>query len=72
MCVLDLKDEETLFTQVTPIQLLDHLHSISRGFYAIDVLTLQNEMQDYHTDREGILKYINAHGMRRRNPSMTR
>ena len=28
--------------------------------HAIDVLTIQNEMQYYHTDIEEILKYINA------------
>ena len=28
--------------------------------HAIYVLALQNEMQEYHTDREGILEYINA------------
>ena len=58
--VLELKDEETLFTQVTPRQLLDHLQSICGGLYAINVLALQNEMQEYHTDSEGILEYINA------------
>ena len=58
--VLDLKDEETLFIKFTPIKLLSHLQSISGGFHAIDVLTLQNEMQDYHTDSEVILEYINA------------
>ena len=58
--VLELKKEETLFTQVTPIQLLDHLQSICGGLHAINVLALQNEMQDYHTDSKGILKYINV------------
>ena len=58
--VMELKNEETLFTQVTPRQLLYHLQSICGGLQAIDVLTLQNKMQDYHTDIEGILKYINA------------
>ena len=58
--VLDLKDKETLFMQVTPRQLLDHLQSICGGLHAIDVLKLQNEMQEYHTDREVILEYINA------------
>ena len=54
--LLDLKDEETLFTQVIPRQLLSHLQSICGGFHEINVLTLQNEMQDYHTDSEGILE----------------
>ena len=57
--VLELKDKETLFTQVTPRQLLVHLQSICGGLHAIDVLALQNEMLEYHTDSKGILKYIN-------------
>ena len=43
--VLDMKDEETLFPQVTPRLLLDHLQSICIGLHAIDVLALQNEIQ---------------------------
>ena len=58
--VLELKDKKTLFTQVTPRQLLDHLQSICGGLHAIDVLALQNKMQEYHKDSEGILEYINA------------
>ena len=40
--VLKLKDEETLFTKVTPRQFLDHLQSICEGLHAINVLALQN------------------------------
>ena len=39
-----------------------HLHSICGGLTAIDKLTLQNKMQEYHKDREGILENINALG----------
>ena len=46
--------------QITPRQFLDHLQSICGGLHAIDVLALQNEMQEYHKDREGILEYIKA------------
>ena len=60
MWVLELKDKETLFMQVTPRKFLDHLQSICGGLQAIDVLTLQNEIQEYHKDSEGILEYINA------------
>ena len=42
--VLELKDKETLFTQVTPRQFLDHLQSICGRLHAIDVLSLQNEI----------------------------
>ena len=58
--VLELKDEETLFTQVTLRQLLDHLQSICCRLHAIDVLALQNKMQEYHTDSKVILEYINT------------
>ena len=57
---LKLKDEETLFTQVTPRQLLEHLQSICGGMHAIDVLVLQNEMQEYYKYSKVILEYINA------------
>ena len=46
--------------QVTPRHFLDHLQSICDGLHAINVLALQNEMQEYHKDSKGILKYINA------------
>ena len=49
-CVLELKYEDTLFMQVTPRKLLDHIQSICSGLHAIDVLALQNEMQEYHKD----------------------
>ena len=39
---------------------MPHLQSICGGLHAIDVLTLQNDMQDYHTDSRGILDYINT------------
>ena len=58
--VLELKDKETLFTQVNPRQFLYTLQSICGGLHAIDVLALQKDMQEYHTDSEGILEYINA------------
>ena len=58
--VLKLKDKENLFIQVTLRQLLDHLQSIYDGLHAIEVLALQNEMQEYLMNSEGILKYINT------------
>ena len=58
--VIELKDKETLFTAVSLKQILIHLQSIYGGLHDIDVLQLQNEMQDYHVDNEGILEYINT------------
>ena len=59
-CVLELKDKDTIFMQVTTRQLLDNLQSICGVLNAIDVLALQNEMQEYHKDSKGILEYINT------------
>ena len=42
--VLNIKDKETLFTAVSPKQILVHLQSICGGLHAINVLQLQNEM----------------------------
>ena len=42
MWIIELKNEETLFTQVAPRQLQDHLQSICGGLHVIDVLVLQN------------------------------
>ena len=40
--------------------MLDHLQSICDGLHTINVLALQNEIQEYHKDSEGILEYINS------------
>ena len=40
--------------------MLVHLQSICGGLHAIDVLSLQNEMQEYHKYSKGILEYISA------------
>ena len=41
-CVLELKDEETLFTAVSHKQLLTHLQIICGVLHTIDVLSLKN------------------------------
>ena len=38
---------------------MDPLQSICGVLHAIDILVLQNDMQEYHTDSKGILEYIN-------------
>ena len=38
--VSELKDEETIFTAVSPEQLLTHLQTICGGLHTIDVLDL--------------------------------
>lgn len=55
----ELKDSDT-YTEVTTQELLDYLQSVCGGLHALDVLTLQNEMQRYHLEAEGIPEYINS------------
>ena len=39
---------------------MDRIQSICEGFHTVDVLTLHNKIQEYQTDSEVILHYINA------------
>ena len=48
------------YTLFTAGQLLAHLQVTCGGLHAHDVLTIQNEMQRYYLDSEGIPEYINA------------
>ena len=48
--VCDLNWDKTYYTLVTAIKLIDHLQEMCGGLHAVDVLTLQNEMQCYHID----------------------
>ena len=50
----------TLYTVVSPSELLAHLNNLCGGLHDIDVLSLKNEMQHYYMDMEGIPKYVNA------------
>ena len=50
----------TLYTAVSPSWILSHLQVLCCGIHYLDVLTLQNEMQHYHQDMEGIPEYVNA------------
>lgn len=57
--VRELKDSSTFYSLVTARELLKHLQSTCTGLHALDVLTLQNEMQKYHVEVEGVPEYIN-------------
>lgn len=57
--VKELKSSSTFYTRVTAKELLDHLQETCTRLHALDVLALQNEMQTYHVDAEGILEYVN-------------
>ena len=55
----ELRDPETIYTEVDPRDLLAHLQAGCTGRHALDFLALHNEMQRYHPEVEGIPEYIN-------------
>lgn len=57
--VRELKSSSTFYARVKAKDLLDHLQATCTGLHALYVLTLQNEMQTYHQEVEGIPEYIN-------------
>ena len=54
-----LHDPNIFYTAVKPRALLAHLHTLCVDLHATDVLNIQNELQTYHEDMEGIPTYIN-------------
>ena len=46
--VRELRDPETIYTEVDPRDLLAHLQAGCTGRHALDLLALHNEMQRYH------------------------
>ena len=57
--VQELWDTETFNTEIPPKDLFSHLQAGFTGRHALDLLALQNEIQRYHLEVEGIPKYIN-------------
>ena len=57
--VREIRDPETIYTEVDPRDLLAHLQAGCTGRHALDLLVLHNEMQRYHLEVEAIPKYIN-------------
>ena len=54
MWVCELRDPDLFYTAVKPQSLLFHLQAMCVGLHATGVLNLQNEMQTYHEEMEGI------------------
>ena len=69
MWVRELRDPNLFYTAVKPRDLLGHLQTLCVGLHATDVLNLQNEMQTYHEDMEGIPTYINMLEDAQRQPN---
>ena len=57
--VRELQDPDTIYTEVVPEDHFVHLQAGCTVRHALDLLALQNEIQRYHLEVEGILKYIN-------------
>ena len=57
--VRELRDPDTIYTEVEPKYLFAHLQAGCTGRHALDLLALHNEMQHYHLEVEGIPEHIN-------------
>ena len=57
--VRELRDTDSLYTEVGPEELFSHLQAGCTGQHALDLLTLHNEMQSYHLKVKGISEYRN-------------
>ena len=57
--IRELKHAKHFYTKKTAKQILDHLQVSCLGTHAIDALSLQIAMRDYHLKAEGIPEYIN-------------
>ena len=58
--VRELRDPDIFYAAVLPRNLLYHLQLLCGGLHALDVLALQNDMQRFHLDAEGMPEYINT------------
>ena len=56
--VRELKDTDTIYTEVDPQDLFAHLQEGCTGRHALDLLALHNEMQHYHLEVKGTPEYI--------------
>ena len=59
MWVRELRDTDSLYTEVDPKDLSSHLQAGCTGRHALDLLALHKEIQRYHLEVEVIPEYIN-------------
>ena len=57
--VRELRDTDSLYTEVGPKDLSSHLQAGCTGGHALDLLALHNEIQRYQIEVKGIPGYIN-------------
>ena len=58
-CVQEIRDSDSLYTEVSSKDLLAHLQVGCTGRHTLNLLALHNEMQRYHLEVEVIPEYIN-------------
>jgi len=57
--IRELRHHKTFYTKVHAKTILDHLQASCLGKHAVDALSLQLEMKDYHLQSEDVFEYIN-------------
>ena len=57
-CVRELRDSDTIYTEVGLEDLFAHTKEGCTGRHALNLLALHNDMQRYHLEVEGIPEYI--------------
>ena len=57
--VRELRDSNSLYTEVAPKKLFAHLQVWCTGWHNLGLLALHKKMQRYHIEVEGIPEYIN-------------
>jgi hypothetical protein len=54
----NLKNADTLYMKVTAIDIMALLNTNSRGFHALNVITLDTNMTKYYVQADGIPQFI--------------
>ena len=57
--IRELRDTDSLYTEVGTKELFSHLQVECTGRHDLDLLALHNEIQRYHLEVKGIPEYIN-------------
>ena len=57
--VRELRDTDSLYTEIGPEDLLSHFQAGCTGWHALNLLDLHNKIQCYHLEVKGIPEYIN-------------
>ena len=56
----ELEDPDTFYTNVTALNLLEHLTELCSGLHTVDTVEIPQVMKTLFSDAEGIPQYINA------------